>query len=53
MNIKCPKCGRIQEVSEDAWRITREGLSTGLPGKLGMVGVHPFTCCDHEDMVVA
>lgn len=52
MILKCPKCGRTQEVSEKAWRISQDGLPTGLPW-MPMAAVHHFTCCNHIDMVPA
>jgi hypothetical protein len=45
MKIKCSKCKRTQEVSEIAWKISQEGLPSGLPEPLNMLSVHPFTCC--------
>jgi hypothetical protein len=44
MKIICPSCKRLQEVTDEAWKITQEGLPTGLPAPLDMMGVHPFTC---------
>lgn len=52
MKIKCPNCGRTQEVDGEMWRITQEGLPTGMPW-MPMSSVHPFTCTcgDHIEMV--
>jgi len=53
MKIKCPECGRIQEVDDDAWENTQKGIPSGIPGII--VLVHPFTCVcgDHIKMVPA
>ena len=52
MKIKCKVCGRLQEVSDEDWKITQEGLPTGLPGRLSMMPVHPYTCCGENMMLV-
>jgi hypothetical protein len=53
MKIKCPECGRTQEVEEVTWKITQEGFPSGIPGII--LPAHPFTCIcgDHIKMVPA